>query len=185
MISELKISDYDIIRCLYEKTKNQQLFSSDDLRRFELDQKYLEGRNGIGRIFMEIVKTKLASQVGRAPSNYESTHNRKIGFYVWSAKARRAFYKGGLKMADKERKEMPILSCTAPDNLILDKDAAKFLISGGIVPSNIVFVKLDVYRTDEKGHIIQDSETHERIIDHFEKHIVSFQIYTLKDVEAT
>lgn len=90
---------------LYRRTKDQQVVSSDDLRRLELD-KYLNDRNGIGGLFAWMVTVKLIREVGRAPSAFPSTHHRKIGLYVWCEKARRMFFT--VREEDKKSDVSPV-----------------------------------------------------------------------------
>ena len=79
-----------VVASLYRRTKDQQAFSSDDLRRLELD-KYLSDRNGIGGLFAWMVTANLIREVGRAPSAFPSTHHRKVGLYVWTGVAHRLY----------------------------------------------------------------------------------------------
>lgn len=87
--TELSDLELSVIRVLYRKTKDQQTFSSDDLRKHELD-KYLDGPNGIGGVFGFMVRVWWIKEVGRAPSTFPSTHSRKVGLYVWTEKGRKA-----------------------------------------------------------------------------------------------
>jgi len=87
---EVKIEEEQLTvsQDFYERTKYLKTFTSDNLRETGLDQK-LHNRNGIGGLFMTWVALGWAARLNQEHrSKFASTHGRRVGEWVWTAKGR-------------------------------------------------------------------------------------------------
>ncbi len=67
--------------------ERKSTFSSDDLRRFQLDRFFMDKQHGIGIFFFKLIKLGLVEKVGRTRSTFASNHMREIRVYKFTGES--------------------------------------------------------------------------------------------------